>query len=145
MKNVMTIASLTMMTLVVGLSLLVSGCGNPEVGFDTLETAHKQAKENAGYNAKAWRANAPGMGGVGIIENGDSTQTPDCPQGDGWASIELVNPTTAAKVGKLKCSTVSSAVGCMTSDDFQTKSYASDDGRCQPLTKVPHPLPKIAQ
>lgn len=127
------------------IAMALAGCSKQEVGFDTLETARKQAKENAGYNAKAWRAGTPGMSGVGIIENGDSTQTPDCPQGDGWASIDLVNTATAAKVGKLKCSTVSSAVGCMTNDDFQTKSYASDDGRCQPLTKVPHPLPKIAQ
>lgn len=145
MKNAMTVASLATMTLFVGLMLALSGCSKPEVGFDTLETARKQAKENAGYNAKAWRAGTPGMSSVGIIENGDSTQTPDCPQGDGWATIELVNPATAAKVGKLKCSTVSSAVGCLTSDDFQTKTYASDDGRCQPTTKVPHPLPKIAQ
>lgn len=136
MKKVLILAALT---------VAIVGCSKQEVGFDTLETARKQAKENAGYNAKAWRANSPGMGGAGIIENGDSTQTPDCPQGDGWATIELVNPSTAAKIGKLKCSTVSSAVGCMTAEDFQTKSYASDDGRCQDTTKVPHPLPKIAQ
>lgn len=127
------------------IALALAACGKQEVAFDTLETARKQAKENAGYNAKAWRANAPGFGGVGIIENGDSTQTPDCPQGDGWASIEVVDPATAKKLGKLKCSTVSASVGCMDAVEFQTKSYASEDGRCQPTTKVPHPLPKIAQ
>jgi hypothetical protein len=136
MKKVLILAALT---------VAIVGCSKQEVGFDTLETARKQAKENAGYNAKAWRANTPGMSSVGIIENGDSTQTPDCPQGDGWATIELVDTATAKKIGKLKCSTVSGAVGCLTNDDFQTKAYAGDDGRCQPVTKVPHPLPKIAQ
>jgi hypothetical protein len=33
----------------------------------------------------------------------------------------------------------------MLDKDFQTKTYAGDDGRCQPVDKVPFPLPKIAK
>jgi hypothetical protein len=45
----------------------------------------------------------------------------------------------------IKCSTVSSAVGCMPDADFKKKNYASDDNHCQDTSKVPYPLPKIAQ
>lgn len=137
MKKIMTCSVLAM--------LFLAGCGKPEVGFDTLETARKQAKENASFNAAAWRSGTPGAGSMGIIANGDSTQKPECPQGDGWASVDLVDTSTGAKIGKLKCSTVSASVGCMTDEDFKSKVYAGDDGRCQDVTKVPHPLPKIAQ
>lgn len=123
---------------------LMSGCSQ-EVGFDTLETARKQAKENAEFNARAFRAQLPALASLGIISRGDSTQSPACPQGDGWASIDLVDSETTKAVRKLKCSTVSDSVNCRTDDDFRSSPYANDDGNCQPVTKVPHPLPKIAK
>lgn len=126
------------------LPALLAACGE-DVSFDTLETARKQAKENAEYNARAWRAQTPGTAELAMISRGDSTQQPACPQGDGWASIDLVNSATAVPAQKLKCSTVSDSVGCRTANDFKASPFANDDGSCQPTSKVPHPLPKIAK
>lgn len=118
-------------------------CGKHEVGFDTLETARVQARENASWNANRFRQADPRVKGLEFIARGDSTQAPDCPQGDGWSSIDFVEAT--GTLLKCKCSTVSSAVGCMTDAEFKTKPYASEDGQCAPLTKVPFPFRKIAQ
>ena len=123
---------------------LLSACSK-DVSFDTLETARKQAKENAEFNAKAWRAQTPAYAALGLIGRGDSSQTPACPQGDGWASIDLVDPNNPAKKVALKCSTVSDSVGCREAVDFKSSSYANEDGSCQATTKVPFPVPKIAR
>lgn len=120
------------------------GCSAKEVAFDTLETARKQAKDNAEFNARKWRADTKTWAGSNIISRGDSTQSPACPQGDGWASLDLVNENGQPQV-KLKCSTVSDSVGCLEANDFKTKPYANEDGQCQPTSKVPHPIPKIAK
>ena len=129
--------------LVIAILLLV-GCGK-DVSFETLETARHQAKENAEFNARAWRSQLPVMAGLSLISRGDSSQTPACPQGDGWASIDVVNPDNAAVAVSLKCSTVSDSIGCRNNDDFKASQYANDDGSCQDVKKVPHPLPKIAK
>lgn len=135
--------------LVVALSTCVmasmAGCSKKEVGFDTLETARKQAKENAEFNARAFRAQTPALAELGIISRGDSTQSPACPQGDGWASIDLIDPKTTQTKASLKCSTVSDSVGCRTAVDFKSSSYANEEGNCQSVAKVPHPLPKISK
>lgn len=131
-----TIAALT--------ATLLTACGK-DVSFDTLETARKQAKENAEFNAKTWRSQTPGYAQLSLISRGDSTQTPDCPQGDGWASIDLVDPNQPNRKVALKCSTVSDSVGCREANDFKASPYANEDGKCQDTKKVPHPLPKIAK
>jgi hypothetical protein len=123
----------------------LSACGSKNVSFDTLETARKQAKENAEFNAKAWRSQMPAYAELSLIGRGDSSQTPDCPQGDGWATMDLVNPNNPSQKLSLKCSTVSDSVGCRESNDFKSSQFANEDGRCQSITKVPHPLPKIAK
>lgn len=125
---------------------LLSACGPDKVSFNTLEDARAQAKANALFNAQVYRAESPRLGGFGIVAHGDSTQTPDCPQGDGWASVSymLVEGNNVAKY-TAKCSTVSGTVGCYLDADFQKKTYASDDGRCQPVEKVPFPLPKLTK
>ena len=133
----------TYIALAIVLAALV-GCSK-DVSFDTLETARKQAKENAEFNAKTWRAQTPAYAQLNLISRGDSSQTPECPQGDGWASIDLVDPNSPSRKVQLKCSTVSDSVGCRESNDFKASPYANEDGRCQPVTKVPHPLPKIAK
>ena len=126
-------------------ALALAACGKNEVSFDTLETARKQAKENAEFNARAWRAQTPAFAQLGMISRGDSTQAPACPQGDGWASIDLVNTQTGAVAVKLKCSTVSDSVGCRKDEDFKASPHANDDGRCQGTDKVPFPIPKISR
>ena len=126
-------------------ALALAACSSKDVSFDTLETARKQAKDNAEYNAKAWRAQTPAYAQLALISRGDSSQTPDCPQGDGWASMDLVDQSNPKNKVSLKCSTVSDSVGCREANDFKSSSFANEDGRCQPTTKVPHPLPKIAK
>jgi hypothetical protein len=137
MKSTLTIAALCALALV--------GCGKNEVSFSTLEDARVTAKSNAEYNAQAFRASNATFANYAIEMQGDSTQTPSCPQGDGWASGKLVDKAEPSRRVPVKCSTVSGAVGCMTQADFEKKPFASDDGHCQPTTKVPHPLPKVSK
>lgn len=123
---------------------LMAACSQKDVSFDTLEQARNQARDNATYNAQAYRQNDPRVRDWSIISNGDSTQMPDCPQGDGWASVKIVAPNNSQTI-TLKCSTVSGAVGCLIEADFKGKPYAGDEGHCQPVSKVPFPIRKIAQ
>lgn len=124
---------------------LSAACGDKEVSFDTLELARATAKSNAEYNAQGFRAASTQFSNSALETQGDSSQTPKCPQGDGWASARLVDKANPAIKVALKCSTVSGSVGCLLATDFATKPYAADDGACQPTTKVPFPLPKIAK
>lgn len=116
-------------------TLLVTACGEKEVSFATLEEAKQTARENALWNAQAYRQSNP---------RGDSTQMSACPQGDGWATMDFISTDKVNQV-KVKCSTVSSATGCLEDADFKTKPFAAEDGHCQAVTKVPFPLPKIAK
>ena len=124
---------------------LLSACGKDKVSFDTLETARTQGKANVEFNAQGFRAANPQFANTSIVAQTDSTMTPDCPQGDGWGSVKLISKDNPSVQIGLKCSTISGAVGCLLDKDFQTKAYAGDDGRCQPVDKVPFPLPKVAK
>jgi hypothetical protein len=115
-----------------------------EVSFASLEEAKGTARENAMFNAQMYRQSNILYKGWDIIGRGDSTQSNACPQGDGWATMELVNPEKTRLV-KAKCSTVSGNTGCLDDADFKTKPFASEDGVCAPLNRVPYPLPKIAK
>jgi hypothetical protein len=134
----------TTLTLIAS-ALVLAACGKQEVSFDTLETARTQGKSNAEYNAQKYRADLPQYSNTAIEIQVDSSMTPSCPQGDGWASGKLVDKANPANKVAIKCSTVSGAVGCMRQDEFEKKPFASDDGRCQDVTKVPFPIPKIAK
>lgn len=122
----------------------IAGCGNKEVSFNTLEEAKTTARENALFNAQRYRAENPPVRDFTAVSNGDSTQMPDCPQGDGWATLKLFSPDASRQV-LLKCSTVSGATGCLTDAEFKSKPFASQDGHCQPTSIVPFPLTKIAK
>ena len=117
--------------------------GAPVVEYKAFEEGRLQAKTNATKNAAAFIANDPvTFEGYKPVPNGDSSQTPNCAQGDGWATIKLVKPNAAAI--SLKCSTVSAGVGCLTQEDFEKKDvYKSQEGHCQPTTVVPFPIPKF--
>jgi hypothetical protein len=137
--------------LAIGVGLIAVGflasCSKKEVSFDTTETARSQAKANALWNAQAYMGQDPRVQDLQIYSRGDSTQTPACPQGDGWASVDYMDPSgTHAVKFKAKCSTVSRALGCMMESDFMKKpEYKTMEGNCQSTNKVPFPLPKIAQ
>ncbi len=123
----------------------LSACGPDKVNFDTLETARAQGKANAEWNMQTFRAANPQYSNTAIEVQVDSSMTPDCPQGDGWASGKLIDKANPAAKLALKCSTVSGSVGCMVQTEFEKKPFAPDDGRCQDVSKVPFPIPKIAK
>ena len=123
--------------------LSLSACSNHEASFASLEDARGTARDNAMWNAQKYRQENVLYKGWDIVGRGDSSQMPDCPQGDGWATMDFVSLTKT--ITKVKCSTISSNLGCLEDKDFKTKSYSSEDGHCQPITKVPYPLPKIAK
>lgn len=129
----------------VALTVLAACSKKDSVSFDTLETNRANAKENASYNAQKYRADSQQFANYAIEASGDSTQSSDCGQGDGWASVKLISKEDPKLKLGLKCSTVSSTIGCMLESDFSKKAYASEDGICQPITKVPFPIPKIAK
>lgn len=131
---------------VVGIIATLAACGGQkEVSFDTLETARNQVKENVLWNAQVYRGGQPQYANYAIVMQGDSSQLPNCPQGDGWASGKLVSKDDPSKQVNIKCSTVSGSIGCMLQREFDTKPYAADDGHCQEVSKVPFPIPKISK
>lgn len=126
----------------------LQGCSEKKVGFDTLEDARNTARENALFNAASYRTENPRLEGTRIVSHGDSTQTPDCPQGDGWASVSFLSVTGEGKGKEVekyvaKCSTVSGALGCYLDKDFTGKPFARQENRCD--TNLPFPLKKIAK
>lgn len=123
------------------LLLLVTGCKEETVSFDVTESARKQANENSLFNAQVFRSKHPNLVEYYISARGDSSQNNTCPQGDGWATTDLIEPTTN-KTLVIKCSTVSESIGCMTEEDFRSReSYSSQDGTCN--NQIPFPIPKI--
>lgn len=117
-----------------------------EVKFETLEDARNTARENALFNAKLYVAENPRFDDHKVVSHGDSSQSPDCPQGDGWATVSIMK-VEGKVVDKwtAKCSTVSGTLGCYLDKDFSKKPFASEEGQCAPNSKVPFPLPKIAK
>lgn len=120
---------------------MVTGCNSQEkLSFESVESGRVQANENSEFNAKSFRQSHPEYSSYSISMRGDSTQSSKCGQGDGWASIDLVKVDDGKKI-PLKCSTVSSATGCLTDVDFKARPYANQDGVCN--EEIPFPLPKI--
>lgn len=130
--------------LILAAACALAACGKDEVSFASLEEAKGTARENAMWNGQRYRQENILYKGWDIVGRGDSTQDNACPQGDGWATLEFVNPEKTQLV-KVKCSTVSGNTGCLEDKDFKTKPFASEDGHCQPTNKVPYPLPKVAK
>jgi hypothetical protein len=124
------------------------------ISFEALEASRATARNNASALAKAYMSENPRIPpNANIVSHGDTTITNSCPNGDGWATLsvmwhdkEVKDENGKPKLEKLavKCSTVSSALGCYRDEDFVKKANLSqDEGRCQPTDKVPYPLPEI--
>lgn len=124
--------------LIIGLT----ACGNDEVSWNTQEQQRAVALENSTYNAKFFRSKNKQYSGFNIMNRGDSTISSKCANGDGWSSVDLVSSDQKRSV-KLKCSTASPTIGCLTSGDFSTRSYANQDGTCN--RDLPVPMPKIVK
>ena len=128
-------------------ALTLAGCGKDKVGFDTLEDARATGRDNALFNAAAYRAENPRLEGMRIVSHGDSTQTPECPQGDGWASVSFLNVVGEGKGKEVeeyvaKCSTVNASLGCYLDKDFTNKPFAKQENRCDASLPI---MKKIAK
>lgn len=145
----------SILLLAIATVLTMSGCAKSpaesnklekDVAFDTLELARATARENALFNAKLYVAENPRFDDHKVVSHGDSSQSPDCPQGDGWATVSIMK-VEGKEIDKwvAKCSTVSGTLGCYLDKDFSKKPFSGDEGQCQPNSKVPFPLPKIAK
>lgn len=141
MKIANIIGSLLITVITVTGIATLTGCGEDKVSFETLETQRSVANENSRYNAQKWRADN-GFETLNILSRGDSTQQTNCPQGDGWASVDLIDKVSKGVVVKLKCSTVSANVNCLKEDDFKGRSVLStQENRCN--AEIPSNLKKI--
>ena len=120
------------------LFILFTACTSEKVSFQTAEEARIQARENSKELAQVYRAEN-GLADYSLYLRGDSTISQTCPQGDGWASIDLKH---GGQIIKIKCSTVSAGLGCLTEKDFKSKdAYARQEGSCN--KDLPFPLPKV--
>lgn len=102
-----------------------------------LESQRVIERDNAAFNAQDYRRTDPRYKECNVIPAADSTQGIDCVPGDGWATITMV---CANGQYKLKCSTVSNAVGCVPESEFASKPFGREDGHCNDelgqLTKI---------
>jgi hypothetical protein len=121
----------------------LAACNDDKVSFDTLETQRAIANDNSRYNAQKWRAEN-GYEKNNILTRGDSTQQASCPQGDGWASVDIIDKDTKKAVESLKCSTVSGNLGCYKAEDFKARAVlAKQENTCN--QDIPKTLKKIEQ
>jgi len=126
---------LSPIVVVLTIAALCSGCQEqPKVSFETLEAQRQTAIDNSSFNATIYRNTY--NPDLKIKARGDSSIKDTCPQGDGWATIDLINDS-GEKIVELKCSTVSSTIACATTADFQKRFT---DGKCDDT--LPMPLPK---
>lgn len=149
----------------VAASLALAACGEKEVtasqkmeaarvvqnngaAFQQLEDSRARARSNAELNGRAYLADSPRFSdGAKLISHGDSTQSFECPQGDGWASLTIMKVTGAKKSEqeiekwKIKCSTASGTLGCYLDDDFAKKPFANEENKCN--KNLPYPLPEL--
>ena len=111
------------------IGVLGLGCEN-RASFQYVETQRAVANENAKMNALEFRGKNEEYSKYVVFMRGDSTQTRACPQGDGWASVDLRLVGKNRKI-PLKCSTVSPHIGCMLSSDFKQRAVlAKQEGKC---------------
>jgi hypothetical protein len=124
-------------------ALFLTACGK-QASPDRLEEARTTAKSNSEFNAQLYRAANPRFTGeYSIIARSDDAQTPDCPQGDGWAEVNIMK-VEGKSVDKtpLVCSTYSTSVGCYRTEDFnKNPNLAKQNSGCG--SSVPFPLPVL--
>ena len=120
----------------------VAACRSSErkASFGDVEKSRAQARANATALAENWQK-ANGFELYKLDVRDDSTIGPDCPQGDGWADVAVVDKTTQQTVRMLKCSTASESLGCMTVATFNGTPHQHEDGTCNKA--IPLPLPKV--
>lgn len=127
-------------------ALFLTGCGPDRAPQDIVDTNMTISRLNAQKNANSYLPTAWPEGTVHptwnvkatrILMQSDSTITAQCRYGDGWASGDLQFEN--GKAVKIKCQTngVGKGInGCMQDQEFQTKAYKNEDGKCANLDKL---------
>lgn len=132
MKNFLSVALLVSLT-------ALTACGPTEVPQDIVDQNQTVTRMNSQKNAEAYRAVVyPDIGNTRVLMQSDSTVSKDCRYGDGWAS-GVIQALDTGKQVKIKCQTNGSGKGingCMREDEFATKTYKDEDGRCQDLKSL---------
>jgi len=107
---------------------------------DLLEQQRSTALNNATKNAGAYFATNPRFDTTWTkIPHTDDQISPACPQGSGWAWVNIMR-VQGKEVEKKQiwCSTSSQSLGCYIADDFLKGPHAGEQSRCD--SNLPHPL-----
>lgn len=146
----MTSKQLLGIGIVASLSIaMLSACGKkeePMVGLE-LEGNRQASVDNGKMAYLQYASQNPRLKGYQYVPHHDTSITPDCPQGDGWASGSAILTENGAVVDKIPmiCSTYSPAIGCYRKEDFAAHPKLSiEDGKCADPQIVPRVLPKLA-
>lgn len=100
---------------------------------ETALASRKAAASLAGSNAEKFVASDPAYKGLTIKLRDDSGVTNECPQGDGWVTVDLIIDADSPPRAVLKCSTFSGTIGCMTDADYANDPrYSNEDNHCSP-------------
>jgi len=107
---------------------------------DLLEQQRSTALSNATLNANSYFATNPRFDNTwSKIPHTDDVITPSCPQGSGWAWVNIMRVEGKAVEKKtIWCSTSSRSLGCYIQDDFLKGPNAGQQSRCD--SNLPHPL-----
>ncbi len=107
---------------------------------DLLETQRSTALENASKNAATYFASNPRFDASwSKIPHTDDQITPACPQGSGWAWINIMKVEGKDVEKKtIWCSTSSRSLGCYIDADFKKGPNAAQAGSCN--ADLPYPL-----
>lgn len=118
------------------IATLLAACGE-KVPVDVVDQNQTISRDNAPMNAKRF-VNQRFPQATQTIVDSDSTVGRDCRFGDGWASGKVFQDGRI--IAQIKCQTNGrgkGVEGCLLADEFKTKDYANEDGRCQNLPELP--------
>lgn len=139
MKNMHTHAALALIAVLgIASAVALSTGGGDKAPQSIVDGNMVISQQNAEKNAVTFK-NARFPDAVRVLIDSDGSISPECRFGDGWASgtLEMKDGTKVA----IKCETAGSGKGfsgCLTKDDFVTKSYAGEEGHCNDdLTQLP--------
>jgi len=112
---------------------------------DLLEQQRSTALSNVTVNSSIYFAANPRFDNTWKkMPHTDDQIGPACPQGSGWAWVNVMH-VDGKDVQKMKlwCSTSSQSLGCYTEADFQKGPHAGEPDRCD--QNLPHPLKRFTE
>ena len=161
MKGAKPMKKLLSMFVAAALALSLTACGKKEAEVKTSEQLRAEALAKSDENRKLQdlleqqrstamaniQANVANYFAMNprfdaswkVIPHTDDYIGPSCPQGSGWAWVNVMHVEGKdVEKKKLWCSTSSQSLGCYIEADFLKGPHAGEEGRCDP--NLPHPL-----